>query len=44
MSEGGGAMPTARFAFVAAVFIGLATAGLAIAYSFLGRPLGLGRG
>lgn len=43
MSEGAGGMSVRRIAFVAAVFIGLSTAGLAIAYTFLGIPLGLGR-
>jgi hypothetical protein len=43
MSEGAGKMRLGRIAFVAAVFVGLSTTGLAIAYTFLGVPLGLGR-
>ena len=43
MSEGTGGMSIRRIAFVAAVFIGLSATGLAIAYTFLGIPLGLGR-
>jgi|SRR5579859_408381 len=43
MSEGTGGMPIRRIVFVAAVFVGLSTTGLAIAYAFLGIPLGLGR-
>jgi len=43
MSEGAGGMSLGRIVFVAAVFVGLSTAGLAIAYAFLGIPLGLGR-
>jgi hypothetical protein len=43
MSEGAGRMPLRRIVFVAAVFVGLSTTGLAIAYTFLGIPLGLGR-
>ena len=39
MSEGPG--PTTRLLLVAAVFVGLGTAGLLIAYAFLGAPLGL---
>ena len=35
ISEGGGAPPPGRFAFVASVFVGLGLAGLAIAYAFL---------
>ena len=42
MSEGGGQRPpTARLVLVASVFIGLATAGLLIAYAFVRAPLGL---
>lgn len=44
MSEGGGAPSPAQAALVAAVFIGLATAGVLIAYGLLGVPLGFGRG
>jgi hypothetical protein len=44
MSEGTGHAPLAQTAFVAAVFVGLSVAGLAIAYAFLGKPLGLGMG
>ena len=43
MSEGGGTPASVRIAMVAAVFIGLATAGLLVAYAFLARPLGLAR-
>jgi hypothetical protein len=43
MSEGTGGMSLGRIVFVAAVFVGLSTIGLAIAYTFLGIPLGLGR-
>ncbi len=43
MSEGGGAPPAGRLFFVASVYIGLAIAGLLIAYAFLGAPLGLGQ-
>ena len=42
MSESGGSMPLGRLAFVASVFIGLAIAGLLVAYAFLGKVLGLG--
>lgn len=41
MSEGGAPSP-AQTALVAAVFLGLATAGVLIAYALLGEPLGLG--
>jgi len=41
MNEGGGSMPLERILFVASVFIGLATVGLAIAYATLAGPLGL---
>lgn len=43
MSEGAGGMSIRRIAFVGAVFVGLSATGLAIAYAFLGIPLGLGR-
>jgi hypothetical protein len=43
MSEGTGGMSIRRIVFVGAVFVGLSTIGLAIAYTFLGIPLGLGR-
>ena len=43
MGEGGGPPARVRIALVAVVFIGLATAGLLVAYAFLGEPLGLGR-
>ena len=43
MSEGAGGMSIRRIAFVGVVFVGLSTIGLAIAYAFLGIPLGLGR-
>ena len=43
MSEGGGALPPlGQLLFVTSVFVSLATAGLLIAYAFLGGPLGLG--
>jgi hypothetical protein len=41
LSEGGGGQPIVRLLFVAAVFLGLAIAGLLIAFAFLGAPLGL---
>jgi hypothetical protein len=41
MNEGNGTLPVGRTIFVASIFIGLATAGLLIAYAFLGGPLGL---
>jgi hypothetical protein len=43
MSEGAGGIPLERIAAVALVFVGLSTTGLAIAYTFLGIPLGLVR-
>lgn len=43
MSEGTGGMSIRRIAFVGAVFVALSITGLAIAYTFLGIPLGLGR-
>jgi hypothetical protein len=43
MREGVASMPVGRVLVVGSVFIGLATAGLATAYAFLGNPLGLGR-
>jgi hypothetical protein len=43
MSEGGGAVPLRQTVFVASIFLGLAIAGLLIAYAFLGAPLGLAR-
>ena len=43
MSEGGPALPVSRLLFVASVFTGLGTAGILLAYAFLGTPLGLGR-
>lgn len=41
MSEGTGAPPLGRALLVASVFLGLATAGMLVAYAFLGKPLGL---
>lgn len=42
LTEGGGGQPIARVLALAAVFLGLAIAGLLIAFSFLGPPLGFG--
>ncbi|HEV2104817.1 MAG TPA: hypothetical protein VGU27_03745, partial [Candidatus Eisenbacteria bacterium] len=44
MTEGAGGAPAARLAAVAAVFVGLATSGILVAYAFLRGPLGLGAG
>jgi hypothetical protein len=44
MSEGSSGMPLRRLLFVASVFIGLGSAGILVAYAFLGKPLGLGLG
>ncbi len=41
LSEGGGGRPSVRLLFLGAVFLGLAIAGLLIAFAFLGAPLGL---
>jgi hypothetical protein len=41
-SEGTGRMSLGQTVFVATVFAGLSTVGLATAYAFLGTPLGLG--
>lgn len=41
MSEGSGRLPLVRLLFVGSVYIGLALAGLLVAYAFLGSPLGL---
>lgn len=41
LSEGGGAVQLGQVLFVSSVFVGLAIAGLLIAYAMLGRPLGL---
>jgi hypothetical protein len=43
VTEGAGAAPLGRMALITAVFLGLATVGLAIGYALLGRPLGLSR-
>lgn len=40
MGEGGGHVPLRQFVVVATVFVGLAIAGLLVAYAFLGKPLG----
>lgn len=42
MTEGSGTLPALRVLLVAAVFIGLAVAGLLIAYAFVAKPLGFG--
>lgn len=42
LSEGGGAQSIARIVAVAGVFLGLAIAGVGVAFGFLGAPLGLG--
>lgn len=41
LSEGSSPNPIARVLAVAAVFLGLAIAGIAVAFAFLGAPLGL---
>jgi hypothetical protein len=41
LSEGGGGQASVRLLFLGAVFLGLAIAGLLIAFAFLGAPLGL---
>lgn len=42
MQEGGSLPTVGRLLFVASVYVGLATAGVAIAYAFLAKPLGFG--
>jgi len=41
MSEGGTQLPRIRVLFVASVYVGLAVAGLLLAYALLASPLGL---
>ncbi|HEX7192355.1 MAG TPA: hypothetical protein VF381_12380 [Thermoanaerobaculia bacterium] len=43
MSEGTGHAPLRQLVLVAVVFVGLAIAGLLVAYAFLGAPLGFAR-
>jgi hypothetical protein len=42
MQEGGSLPSVGRLLFVASVYVGLGTAGIAIAYAFLAEPLGFG--
>ena len=42
LNEGGAAVPLGQLLIVSSVFVGLAIAGLLIAYAMLGGPLGLG--
>jgi len=43
LAEGGGQLPLARMLLVAAVYIGLESAGLLVGYALLAKPLGLFR-
>jgi hypothetical protein len=42
LNEGGAAVSLGQLLIVSSVFVGLAIAGLLIAYAMLGGPLGLG--